>query len=124
MNLVATGFHMLQDPISETELAPAWGKGNKEGTASIGMQRGASVRRLTPTECERLQGLDDNWTAPEELGGPGTYRRGRKRKAESGEEHEGWVCIDGVADGKRYAALGDAVTAPVAHWLGDRILRG
>ena len=82
------------------------------------------VRRLTPTECERLQGLPDGWTAPEELGGPGTYRRGRNRKAESGEEHEGWVCIDGVADGKRYAALGDAVTATVAHWLGDRILHG
>jgi DNA (cytosine-5)-methyltransferase 1 len=91
-NLV-TAFHALQDPISETELAPSWGKGNREGTASIGIAQGASVRRLTPTECERLQALPD-----------------------------GWSDLGGTPDSRRYAALGDAVTASVAEWIGRRIL--
>jgi DNA (cytosine-5)-methyltransferase 1 len=51
----------------------------------------AGVRRLTPTECERLQGLPDGWTLP-------------------------------GADSRRYAGLGDAVTASVAEWIGKRIL--
>jgi DNA (cytosine-5)-methyltransferase 1 len=54
----------------------------------------ASVRRLTPTECERLQALPDGWT---DLGG--------------------------TADSKRYAALGDAVTASVGEWIGRRFLQ-
>jgi DNA (cytosine-5)-methyltransferase 1 len=54
----------------------------------------ASVRRLTPRECERLQALPDDWTNP-----------------------------DGDApDSRRYAALGDAVTASVAEWIGQRII--
>ncbi len=55
----------------------------------------AGVRRLTPTECERLQALPDGWTAPDGVKCP---------------------------DSRRYAALGDAVTASVAQWIGERIL--
>lgn len=56
----------------------------------------ASVRRLTPEECEALQGLPRGWTAIEWQGKP-------------------------AADSRRYAACGDAVTVPVAEWLGRRI---
>jgi DNA (cytosine-5)-methyltransferase 1 len=92
-NLV-TAFHMLQDPISSEDATPAWGKGNGSGTASIGVQQGTAVRRLTPTECCRLQGFPDDW-----LGAPNE-----------------------PPDSPRYAALGDAVTVPVAEWIGRRIL--
>jgi DNA (cytosine-5)-methyltransferase 1 len=51
------------------------------------------VRRLTPTECERLQALPDGWTQ-----------------------------LGDTPDSRRYAALGDAVTAAVAEWIGRRIL--
>ncbi len=68
---------------------------------------GETVRRLTPTECERLQALPDGWTAPDELGGPGVYVGSR--------------CVSGVADSVRYAALGDAVTASVSEWIGRRL---
>jgi DNA (cytosine-5)-methyltransferase 1 len=54
---------------------------------------GAGVRRLTPTECERLQALPDGWTQ-----------------------------LGGTPDSRRYAALGDAVTASVAEWIGRRLL--
>ena len=89
-NLVPTAFQMPQDPISEEDSTPVWGKGNKTGTASLAIQQGPAVRRLTPRECERLQGFPDDWTAL----GP---------------------------DSRRYAALGDAVTVPVAEWIGERL---
>ncbi len=88
-----TSFHMLQDPISDEDVTPAWGKGNKQGTASIGVAAGASVRRLTPTECERLQSLPDGWTQ-----------------------------LGDTPDSRRYAALGDAVTASVGFWIGRRLI--
>jgi DNA (cytosine-5)-methyltransferase 1 len=54
--LAVTGFHMTQDPISTAELVPAIG--SKSGGQGVGV----GVRRLTPTECERLQALPDGWT--------------------------------------------------------------
>ena len=53
-----------------------------------------SVRRLTPVECERLQGFPDHWTQ-----------------------------LGGTPDSRRYAALGDAVTVNVAEWIGQRIFQ-
>jgi DNA (cytosine-5)-methyltransferase 1 len=53
-----------------------------------------SVRRLTPTECERLMGWPDEWTSPQGVKAP---------------------------DSKRYAACGDGIVAPVAFWIADRI---
>lgn len=58
---------------------------------------GGMVRRLTPTECERLQGLPDGWTLLEESDEPNP-----------------------LPDGRRYAACGDAVTANVSEWIGHR----
>lgn len=55
---------------------------------------GAAVRRLTPVECERLQALPDGWTE----------------------------VPDGAPDSRRYAGLGDAVTASVGEWIGRRLL--
>ena len=54
---------------------------------------GASVRRLTPRECERLQGFPDDWSN-----------------------------IDGAKDGPRYKALGNAVSVPVIQYIGARLL--
>ncbi len=53
----------------------------------------AAVRRLTPTECERLQGFPDGWTD-----------------------------VGGAADGPRYKALGNAVTMSVIEYIGRRIM--
>ena len=63
-----------------------------EGVAIQGM----AVRRLTPRECERLQGFPDDYTAV-------TYR---KKPA---------------ADGPRYRALGNSMAVPVMAWIGQRI---
>lgn len=57
---------------------------------------GMQVRRLTPRECERLQGFEDDYTLV-------TYR---KKPA---------------ADGPRYKALGNSMAVPVVRWIGERI---
>ena len=58
-----------------------------------------TVRRLTPTECERLQGFPDGWTDV-------PYR---------GKEH--------APDSPRYKALGNSMAVPVMAWIGRRILQ-
>jgi DNA (cytosine-5)-methyltransferase 1 len=55
------------------------------------------VRRFTPTECERLQGFPDGWTATSSDGRP-------------------------VPEGIRYRMLGNAVAVPVVEWVGSRLL--
>ncbi|HEY2454104.1 MAG TPA: Dam family site-specific DNA-(adenine-N6)-methyltransferase [Scandinavium sp.] len=62
-------------------------------------QFGMQVRRLTPVECERLQGFPDNHTLI-------SWR---------GKEPE--VC----PDGPRYKAIGNSMAVPVMRWLGERI---
>lgn len=58
---------------------------------------GLTVRRLTPLECERLQGFPDGWTD--------IPWRGRER----------------APDGPRYKALGNSMAVPVMRWIGERI---
>lgn len=58
---------------------------------------GWRIRRLTPRECERLQGFPDDWTAVGADGKP-------------------------LSDSARYQALGNAVSVPVARWLGTNLL--
>jgi DNA (cytosine-5)-methyltransferase 1 len=73
---------------------PLAGQGGKPGQGYAAVREDLSVRRLTPRECERLQGLPDDWTNPD----------------------------GAAADTNRYAGVGDAVTAYVAEWIGSRIL--
>lgn len=56
-----------------------------------------TVRRLTPTECERLMGWPDGWTDIP------------------------WNKKDHAPDSRRYAACGNGVVAPVAYWIGARL---
>jgi len=59
----------------------------------------SAVRRLTPTECERLQGFPDDYTQI-------PYRN---KPAES------------CPDGPRYKAMGNSMAVPVMRWIGERI---
>lgn len=51
------------------------------------------IRRLTPTECERLQGFPDGWTD----------------------------IRDRTPDTPRWQALGNSMAVPVIRWLGERM---
>lgn len=58
---------------------------------------GMQVRRLTPRECERLQGAPDDWTlVPNSKGKP-------------------------MADEPRYKMLGNSFAVPVIRWIGWQI---
>lgn len=67
---------------------------NAGGHAAV--QQGMAVRRLTPRECERLQGFPDDYTLVPHRGKP-------------------------AADGPRYKALGNSMPVPVMNWIGRRI---
>ncbi len=76
----------LTSASSGTNLAPA-------------VMHGVSVRRLTPIECERLQGFPDNHTL---IGW-----RGKD--------------ADECPDGPRYKAIGNSMAVPVMRWIAERI---
>ncbi|WP_410198938.1 phage N-6-adenine-methyltransferase [Citrobacter braakii] len=63
------------------------------------VQYGMQVRRLTPIECERLQGFPDNHTMI------------RWRGKDAAE----------CPDGPRYKAIGNSMAVPVMRWIGERI---
>mgnify|MGYP001773878193 CR=1 FL=1 len=58
-----------------------------------------AVRRLTPLECERLQGFPENWTLP---------------------DSDYPIPIRGI-ETNRYHAIGNAVCVPVVEWIANRI---
>ncbi len=57
------------------------------------LMQGMAVRRLTPTECLRLQGFPDDW-----------------------------LDIPGLSDSSKYRLAGNAVCVPVVEWIGRRIM--
>lgn len=72
----------VQDTITKADTLPI-----------VGMQ----VRRLTPLECERLQGFPDGYTQIP------------------------WRKKPQCPDGPRYKALGNSMAVPVMRWIGRRI---
>ena len=72
-------------------LSPSLGAKNPTAIA-----QSMQVRRLTPQECERLQGFPDDWTNVSRNGKP-------------------------APDGPRYKAIGNSMAVPVMRWIGQRI---
>ena len=73
------------------DVSPCLTKTDRHGVAAM------QVRRLTPVECERLQGFPDGYT-----------NIPWRNKAES-------------PDGPRYKAMGNSMAVPVMRWIGERI---
>ncbi len=67
------------------------------------VEENAVVRRLTPMECERLQGYPDGWTDI----GEWTDSKGKKHKD---------------ADSPRYKALGNSIALPFWEWMANRMV--
>mgnify|MGYP003113766393 CR=1 FL=1 len=96
--------------MDKSGVAPTLQSGAKDsGNITPAVTQNLTVRRLTPVECERLQGFPDGWTS---------------EKMEVVLEGNEWKATGKVvkqADGPRYKAMGNAVTVNVAEWLGKRI---
>lgn len=85
------GGRILGDLFPTVEAHWGTGGGNVPNVA-----QSMQVRRLTPRECERLQGLPDDWTNVSRNGKP-------------------------APDGPRYKAIGNSMAVPVMRWIGQRI---
>jgi DNA (cytosine-5)-methyltransferase 1 len=100
--LNATGVHGVVQPIVLMDQGGSVMNVMQDGTVGTlrretkghepSIVQDMAVRRLTPVECERLQGFPDNYTN-----------------------------IPNAADGPRYKALGNSMAVPVMHWIGKRI---
>jgi DNA (cytosine-5)-methyltransferase 1 len=73
-----------------------------DSRATVTVIQSSVVRRLTPTECERLQGFPDDWTA---------QRWDFKKQA-----------VVNQADSNRYKQMGNAVAVPVVDWIVGRLV--
>ena len=97
--------HPNDSRIKEVDVSPTcsarWGTGGGNVPLVQGtiVKPAMAVRRLTPTECERLQGFPDGYT----------QIPWRKKEAEN------------CPDGPRYKALGNSMAVPVMRWIGERI---
>lgn len=80
----------------QEEISPTLGSADSGTQRSPGVLNGMAVRRLTPRECERLQGFPDDYTLIPYHGKP-------------------------TADGPRYRAIGNSMAVPVMRWTGRRI---
>ena len=69
----------------------------KMGDSAPHVATAMQVRRLTPVECERLQGFPDGYT------------------------NIPWRKKDEAPDGPRYKALGNSMAVPCMRWIGERI---
>lgn len=70
---------------------------NASGRASAKIRQGMHVRRLLPSECEKLQGFSGTHTAITHRGKP-------------------------ACDGPRYKAIGNSWAVPVVSWIARRII--
>lgn len=80
----------------EEELSPTLSAADSGSNRTPTVMQAMQVRRLTPTECERLQGFPDSYTNVPHRGKP-------------------------AADGPRYKSLGNSWAVPCARWIGERI---
>lgn len=111
---------------TEERSITSYGIGNGQANASVGKEKSGTldtmhdaqavaieykeppkktvwiVRRLTPTECERLQGYPDGWTDI----GEWVDTKGKKHKP---------------ADGPRYKALGNSIALPQWLWIAQKM---
>jgi DNA (cytosine-5)-methyltransferase 1 len=81
-----------------------------------------AVRRLTPTECERLQGFPDGYTNIEWYECCGIkFSLALGKYGCPNCEGEKTARLKTAADGSRYKSLGNSMAVPVMRWIGERI---
>ena len=96
---VAYGTDCYNGAITGDVAATLGTPGSSVNASGPTVMQSTAVRRLTPTECERLQGFSDGYSAIP----------WKKKSA------------DQCPDGPRYKALGNSMAVPVMRWIGERI---
>lgn len=93
---VALDLKQVTSPQNRSRFTEGRPSPTMEKGSELGIVSKTAVRRLTPRECERLQGFPDDYTLINMRGKP-------------------------AADGPRYKALGNSMAVPVMRWIGERI---
>ncbi|WP_226426579.1 DNA cytosine methyltransferase [Xanthomonas sp. MWU16-30325] len=111
----------VSDDVAPTLRAMGHAGSHANAGGQVAVAQGPAVRRLTPRECERLQGATDDWTLIPLPGRHKTRKVTRNRPAERWrEESDGtWSLL--MADGPRYKMLGNSFAKPVIAWIGESI---
>jgi DNA (cytosine-5)-methyltransferase 1 len=116
---VAVAFHPTQEPIHSLDFCHAL-SANANATAAVAAP-GMAVRRLTPRECERLQGYEDDFTL---IPLPAMRLRTTSTKRERKLGLIRWRYVERTtfaSDGPRYKAIGNSMATHVVGWIGRRI---
>ena len=92
----AVGTDLYNGAITGDVAATMGTPGSSSNASGPTVMQSMAVRRLTPVECERLQGFSDNYTDIKSKNKP-------------------------TPDGPRYKALGNSMAVPVMAWIGERI---
>ena len=95
---VAFDLAQITSAVNRSRVDPALPANTLNTTSRMGCATDMQVRRLTPRECERLQGFPDDYTLIPYRGKP-------------------------AAGGPRYKALGNSMAVPVMRWIGRQIQR-
>jgi DNA (cytosine-5)-methyltransferase 1 len=93
---IAVGTDLYNGNITGDVAATMGTPGSSINASGPTVLQSMAVRRLTPVECERLQGFGDNYTDIKSKNKP-------------------------TPDGPRYKALGNSMAVPVMAWIGQRI---
>ena len=93
------GFREVESGSSKTRRGRVGVAQTLDTACNQGTPKQGRIRRLTPIECERLQGFPDNWTA-------------------TGKDGEA------ISDTQRYKMCGNAVSVPVVKAVGEAINKG
>jgi DNA (cytosine-5)-methyltransferase 1 len=110
------------NPLDENAIAGVYDKSHANGGVQVAVAQAIGVRRLTPRECERLQGFPDDYTRIPVR----TYKnppRGKHRQKypELYEVNADGSCTRFAADRPRYRVLGNSMPVPIMRWIGERI---
>lgn len=115
-------------PLIASAVTAKWAKGSGgpsgDECQNLFLRQEIGVRRLTPRECERLQGFPDDFTLVD-------WPTARRPK--DIEEMTAYFIASGwpedlarelakTPDGHRYKALGNSMATPVMQWLGARVI--
>ena len=95
-NRMAVATHDVAGTMKSCNTSGGFSNSIDHAAAGYMALQAMAVRRLTPVECERLQGFPDGYTDIKPKG-----------KA--------------TPDGPRYKALGNSMAVPVMRWIGERI---
>ena len=98
-HVIAQAFQQSQSDVRVDDITGTLRSSTAGGLHDHGVVQCSSVRRLLPVECERLQGLPDNWTLIPWRGKPASE----------------------CPDGPRYKDIGNGQTVNVMEWLAKRI---